>query len=206
MSRRSWSCSSSLSMPIDTMIGVSTLLRSCAMPPASVPMLSRRCARRNCCSSFVRSVMSVLMTSTADGAAGLVLDQRPAALDDHGAARPCRSAAARPPSRPARGPSAWPRRTPAGSDWRSRATVPMHFRGGPAVEALRALVPVGDAVRRGRGRRSRPAPCRAATPARPGGRGPRSGRSSSARACTTVRFLPLQRRDEQDGEKRHHAR
>jgi len=34
--------------PIAIMIGESILLRSWAIPPASVPMLSIRCARRNC--------------------------------------------------------------------------------------------------------------------------------------------------------------
>src|SRR6267154_1158182 len=37
---------------------VSKLLKSCAIPPASVPMDSIFCACRNCCSSFRRSVRS----------------------------------------------------------------------------------------------------------------------------------------------------
>ena len=59
--RRSASAPSSTSIDIST--GVSTLLRSWAMPPARVPMLSMRCARRNCRSSFFRSVMSRTMAS-----------------------------------------------------------------------------------------------------------------------------------------------
>ena len=63
-------------------MGERMLFRSCAMPLASVPMLSRRCARRNCDSSFFVSVMSVLMTSTDFGLAVVVAHQRPAAVDD----------------------------------------------------------------------------------------------------------------------------
>ena len=39
-------------------IGASTLFRSCAIPEASRPMFSMRCARRNCSSRRFRSVMS----------------------------------------------------------------------------------------------------------------------------------------------------
>ena len=45
----------------EVITGASTLFRSCAMPPASVPMLSIRWARRNCCSICLRSVMSLLI-------------------------------------------------------------------------------------------------------------------------------------------------
>ena len=61
MPRRLGLVSSIRSSSIDIKIGASTLLRSWAMPPASVPMLSMRWARRNCCSRFLRSVMSVLI-------------------------------------------------------------------------------------------------------------------------------------------------
>jgi len=43
----------------DIMIGDNTLFKSCAIPPASVPILSRRCARMNCASNFLLSVTSV---------------------------------------------------------------------------------------------------------------------------------------------------
>ena len=44
--------------PTPIMIGASRLFMSCAIPPASVPMLSSRCARRNCSCNVRRSVMS----------------------------------------------------------------------------------------------------------------------------------------------------
>ena len=48
-------------------MGARTLLRSWAMPPASVPMLSMRCVRRNCSSIRFFSVMSVLTIRTDFG-------------------------------------------------------------------------------------------------------------------------------------------
>ncbi len=44
--------------------GDSTLFRSCATPLASVPMLSSRWVRRNCCSNRFCSVRSVFTTRT----------------------------------------------------------------------------------------------------------------------------------------------
>ena len=60
-----------LRMSMDIMIGARMLLRSCAMPPASVPMLSMRCARMNWASIFFFSVMSVLIASTDLGCPSL---------------------------------------------------------------------------------------------------------------------------------------
>ena len=74
------SCSSS----IDIMIGARMLLRSWAMPPASVPMLSIRWARRNCASSCLRSVMSRptqnIVSSSADQCAAHWMTQIPPSL------------------------------------------------------------------------------------------------------------------------------
>ena len=51
----------------DIMMGARMLFRSWATPPARVPMLSMRCARRNWFSSRLFSVMSELITRTEAG-------------------------------------------------------------------------------------------------------------------------------------------
>ena len=192
----------SLNMSTATRIGVSTLFRSCAMPPASVPMLSRRCARRNCCSRLRRSVMSVLMTSTAAArpASSLTSVQRLSTVSGLPSFPTCHSSPTQSPcSRTRRMASS----NAAGSGCRSRATIPIASLGGPAVEPFGALVPVRDPMRE--------------VPDDDGVLGlVEQGRLLGQPAVDGVQVdhrlfelrdgapLPLQRRDEQHGEEGHH--
>ena len=64
-----FSCSSGVrfqrNVPAEIRIGANMLFKSWAMPVASVPMPSMRCARKNCASSFFLSVISLASASFA---------------------------------------------------------------------------------------------------------------------------------------------
>ena len=203
MSSRSGSRSCSLSMPIDIMIGVSTLFRSWAMPPASVPMLSSRCARRNCCSSFVRSVMSVLMTSTAVAppASSRTSVQRLSTVRRRPSLPTCRSS---PIHSPCSSRSAHRLVEHDGIGLRDRARP---CRAPPRPSSRRAARR-SCSNRSSRASRSRTmiASCALSSSDACSARRPCTAfRSSIARSSlTTARFVRSTRRDEEHGEEAHH--
>ena len=66
---------------MDIMIGARMLFRSCAMPPARVPMLSMRCARMNWASIFFLLRDVGIDREHRFGPPFVVANQRPARLD-----------------------------------------------------------------------------------------------------------------------------